>query len=84
MKPVMILYGLSFSVSSAVTTQLWLDRTCSVNLGFNETVCAHLTDKEYKDFESQVQATVSHFNIAGSYMEKVPTVLIGLYLGTLL
>ena len=32
-KPLMMIYGLQWQLTKPVTTQLWLDRTCSVNLG---------------------------------------------------
>ena len=32
-KPLMMIYGLQWQLAKPVTTQLWIDRTCSVNLG---------------------------------------------------
>ena len=32
-KPLMMIYGLQWQMAKPVTTQLWLDRTCSINLG---------------------------------------------------
>ena len=81
-KPVMILYGLSYSVTGAVTNQLWIDRVCSVNLGYNSTVCDNLSsDQKWEDYENRVQQLVAQFSIAGSYIENVPTIIISLYLG---
>ena len=32
-KPLMMIYGLQFAITFPVATQLWLDRTCRINLG---------------------------------------------------
>ena len=32
-KPLMMIYGLQWQLAKPVTTQLWLDRTCLINLG---------------------------------------------------
>lgn len=35
--------------------QLWIDRVCNVNLGFNKSICNNLTDPIYEDIENAVQ-----------------------------
>ena len=32
-KPLIMIYGLQWQLTKPVLTQLWLDRTCSINLG---------------------------------------------------
>ena len=32
-KPLIMIYGLQYMLAKPVLTQLWLDRTCSINLG---------------------------------------------------
>ena len=32
-KPLMMIYGLQFAITFPVATQLWLDRTCRIDLG---------------------------------------------------
>ena len=60
-------------------SQLWLDRTCSVNLKINITICENLP--QYENYENQVQQEVSRLNILGNYIETVPSIIISLLLG---
>lgn len=68
-----------FSKNWLIYRQLWLDRTCLVNLGFNETVCKNLT--QYTDQENQVQEVVSRLNIVGRYIGSIPSIIMTLLLG---
>ncbi len=62
--------------------QLWIDRVCRVNFGFNTSVCDNLnSDPKYSDYQNQVQQAVAQYNIVGSYIENVPTIIMSLYLG---
>ena len=60
-------------------SQLWLDRTCLINLNINSTICENL--HQYKNIEDIVQKEVSRLNIAGSYIQTVPSIIISLLLG---
>lgn len=71
-------------IDSLTHSQLWIDRVCRVNLGFNKTICDNLdSNPAFEDYENQVQQQVAEFNIIGSYIENVPTIIISLYLGNL-
>ncbi len=61
--------------------QLWIDRTCRVNFGFNDSVCTNITHPEWKHFQDTVQSRVSHYNVVAGYIEHVPPIIISLYLG---
>ena len=52
-KPLLMIYGLQYAITSPVSSQLWLDRTCLVNLGYNKSICENLTS--YDDIEDIVQ-----------------------------
>ena len=62
-------------------SQLWLDRTCLVNLGINASICENLTQDQYSDYENKVQQEVSRLNIAGNFIESIPSIVISLLLG---
>jgi len=69
-------------VQKMLEIQLWLDRVCRVNLGFNTSICDNLnSDPKYSDYQNQVQQAVAQYNIVGSYIENVPTIIMSLYLG---
>ena len=78
-KPLTIIYGLQWAITGPVSTQLWLDRTCSVNLGFNQTICQNLT--HFPDYENMVQKQVTQYNVIGGYIENAPSILITILLG---
>jgi hypothetical protein len=79
-KPVTIFYAMAFLITGSVTSQLWIDRTCSVDLGYNATVCANLTQPEYKHINEIVQKQVTNYNIYGTYFEVIQ-IISALYLG---
>jgi hypothetical protein len=79
-KPVTIFYSMSFLISGSVTSQLWIDRTCRVDLGYNATVCDNLREPEYKDINEIVQKQVTTYNIFGIYFEII-SIMSTLYLG---
>ena len=42
-KPVLVLYMMSWAVTESVSTQLWLDRACRVNLNLSGKLTLHTT-----------------------------------------
>jgi hypothetical protein len=69
-----------FLIPGSVASQLWIDRTCRVKLGYNATVCSNLTNSEYKRFNKIVEKQVSNYNIYGTFLELIQIVAV-LYLG---
>jgi len=82
-KPVLILYMLQYSIGSTVNDQLWLEKTCSVTLGYNDTVCKDLTNATWSDIQDDVQKEVTELKIVDTYIGGVPPIIISLYLGPL-
>lgn len=78
-KPLMIIYGLQYAIASPISTQLWLDRTCLVNFGFNSTVCKNIS--AFPKEQDAIQEQVSQYSVIGGYIENGPSLLITLYLG---
>ena len=71
-----IIFSNSYSINFS---QLWLDRTCFVNLRINETICKNLT--HYENYTNQVQEEVSRLNIVGRYIGTIPSIVMTLFLG---
>ncbi len=82
-KPITVFYACSFLITGSVTSQLWIDRTCRVDLAFNETICANLSSKEYDHYNDIVQTRVSEYNAYGTYFDLIQ-ILSALYLGNFL
>jgi len=80
-KPVLVIYGLQWAITGSITTQLWLERTCSVIFGLNETVCTNLTDPKWNEIEIQVQQQVTDYQIVDQYLSNIAPILVSLYLG---
>ena len=80
--PVLLFFGLNYSLMSAVSGQLLIDRTCSVNFGFNDSICKNLTAPENDHLEIAIQKQVAQFNVAGNFIEDLPNMMVSLFLGT--
>ena len=64
-----------------LTLQLWIDRTCLITFGYNETVCSNLTDDRWEKVEIEVQKQVADFKVVDSYLGNAAPILMSLYLG---
>ena len=64
-----------------LTLQLWIDRTCLITFGYNETVCSNLTDDRWEKAEIEVQKQVADFKVVDSYLGNAAPILMSLYLG---
>ena len=60
-------------------SQLWIDRTCLVNLNISADICENL--KNYENYTNQVQEEVSKLQIVGNYIDTIPTILMSALLG---
>ena len=60
-------------------SQLWIDRTCLVNLNISANICENL--KYYENYTNQVQEEVSKLQIVGNYIDTIPTILMSALLG---
>ena len=66
---------------SIFSSQLWINRTCNVNLAYNVSICEDLSN--HKNFSDEVQKQVTQYKVVGSYIETVPQIVLTLYLGPL-
>ena len=82
MKPLLIIYMMSWAVTNSVGTELWLYKTCTVNFNSSVEVCTNLTAPANQELNKKVQQTVNNSKLFANYMD-VPQVLVCLYLGPL-
>ena len=82
MKPLLIIYMMSWAVTNSVGTELWLYKTCTVNFNSSVEVCTNLTAPANQELNNKVQQTVNNYKLYANYMD-VPQVLVCLYLGPL-
>ena len=81
MNPLMMIYGLQYAITGPITTQLWVDRTCLVNLKINESICRNLIN--FEEFEDIVQKQATQYIVIGSYIRNILSIIIVMYLGPL-
>ena len=96
-KPLLVIYMMSWAVTESVSTQLWIDKTCRINLnftgrcwactfvefGFLDAVCDDLTNPANNEANNEVQVMVNNFKLYGNYIDDIPQMLISLYIGPL-
>ncbi|XP_056640546.1 proton-coupled folate transporter [Diorhabda sublineata] len=80
-EPTMILYMMAFMITSVVEQSFYIFKACTVNHGFNATLCHNINEPEYKNITKEVQKTVAKFhiynNIAGHFVPIVLAFFIG-------
>ena len=64
-EPTVFLFILADSLVRGAELQanLLIWKICRQEIGFNETVCEHLNEDGYDDFQIQVQKKVNHFQM---------------------
>ncbi|KAF2366293.1 Major facilitator superfamily [Trinorchestia longiramus] len=77
-EPVLFIYVLA-NCTSALTTNLLLDRVCSLTFSGNETVCGNLS--HYSDLQSNVEKTTAQISLYCSLVSSLPSILLGPLMG---
>lgn len=54
-EPTMVLYMMAFMLTSVVEQSFYVYKACTVNHGFNDTICKNITAPEYEDYNKEVQ-----------------------------
>ncbi|XP_069691547.1 probable peptidoglycan muropeptide transporter SLC46 isoform X2 [Periplaneta americana] len=80
-EPVMFLYMMAFMLTSVVEQAFFVDKACRVNLNFSDTICSNLTDKQYKEYNKQVQVVVSDFHQYNNVANHAVPLVLALFLG---
>lgn len=54
-EPTMILYMMAFMITNVVEQAFYVFKACSVNHGYNATVCENINNVKYEDILKEVQ-----------------------------
>ncbi|XP_043225257.1 solute carrier family 46 member 3-like isoform X1 [Amphibalanus amphitrite] len=81
-EPLVFTVTLAGTLIMATSQNLLMDRVCSVDLGLNDTVCANITQPEYKEYENHVQTIANRLVLYKNLIELVPGVLFALFMGS--
>ncbi|KDR13825.1 Proton-coupled folate transporter [Zootermopsis nevadensis] len=80
-EPVMFLYMMAFMLTSVIEQSFFVDKACRVNLNFSDTICSNLTNKQYMDYNKQVQVIVSDFHQYNNVATHAIPLVLALFLG---
>lgn len=54
-EPTLVFYMLAFMTTSVVEQSFYVYKACTVNHGYNETVCTNINNNTYQDIKKEVQ-----------------------------
>lgn len=54
-EPTMVFYMMAFMTTSVVEQSFYVYQACTINHGYNETVCHDISDKKYESIKKEVQ-----------------------------
>lgn len=53
----MVFYMMAFMLTNVVEQSFFVHKACTVNHGFNETICKNITANEYEEYNKEVQVS---------------------------
>lgn len=56
-EPTMVLYMMAFMITSVIEQAFFVYKACTVNHGYNETVCRNINEKQYENITKEVQVS---------------------------
>jgi len=80
-EPVGFLYLSSVIVQSIVVQNLYLQKTCAINLHLNSSICDSRNHSVQTQDDDNIQRYVTYLNVVASFIENIPSVLVVLFLG---
>ncbi|XP_022916345.1 probable peptidoglycan muropeptide transporter SLC46 isoform X2 [Onthophagus taurus] len=80
-EPTMIFYMMAFMITSIVEQAFFVHKACTVNHGFNETVCDNLVEDQYKELNKEVQLTVSEFHQWNDIAGHLGQIILAFFMG---
>lgn len=80
-EPTMILYMMAFMITSVVEQSFYIFKACTVNHGFNSTICHNINEPEYKNITKEVQTTVTKFHILNNIAGHLVPIVLAFFIG---
>lgn len=56
-EPIMVLYMMAFMTTNVVEQSFFVYKACTVNHGYNKTICEHINEKQYENITKEVQVS---------------------------
>ncbi|XP_050298296.1 proton-coupled folate transporter isoform X2 [Anthonomus grandis grandis] len=80
-EPTMVLYMMAFMITSVVEQSFFVYKACTVNHGYNDTICKNINNKTYENITKEVQITVSTFHQWNDIAGHVGQILLAFFMG---
>lgn len=80
-EPIMVLYMMAFMTTNVVEQSFFVYKACTVNHGYNETICENINEKQYENITKEVQITVSTFHIWNNIAGHGVPIVLALFIG---
>ena len=79
LEPVFLLFCVNLGLIGITTQSLYIEKTCKVNLGHNDTVCDNIHD--HPDTQTQTQKHVSAIQGYNGMLQSAPALIFTLFAG---
>lgn len=80
-EPTLFLHCLSYGVEGIFKTNLFIDKTCSIQLNYSDEVCKNLDSGKYNQQQDTVQQYTTKYNLYCTWIEYLPAVFVIVLLG---
>nr|XP_023016601.1 proton-coupled folate transporter [Leptinotarsa decemlineata] len=80
-EPTMVLYMMAFMTTSVVEQSFYIYKACTVNHGYNETICNNINDKKYENITKEVQLTSATFHMWNSIAGHAAPIVLAFFMG---
>ena len=78
-EPIYLTFSMSFGLYAIVSSELYIQKVCKVNLNYSEEICDNI--QEHKEEQVEVQKYVSTLKIYNSLLQSAPSVIFVLFAG---
>uniref|UniRef100_V5I9A0 Proton-coupled folate transporter n=1 Tax=Anoplophora glabripennis TaxID=217634 RepID=V5I9A0_ANOGL len=80
-EPIMVLYMMAFMTTTVIEQSFFVYKACTVNHGYNNTICENINEKQYENITKEVQVTVSTFHLWNNVAGHGVPIILALFIG---
>ncbi|XP_050507797.1 proton-coupled folate transporter isoform X2 [Diabrotica virgifera virgifera] len=80
-EPTMLLYMMAFMTTNVAEQSFYVYKTCTINHGYNKTICDNINAPEYKNISKEVQASTAKFHVWNNIAGHVTPIILALFIG---
>ncbi|KAH1025636.1 solute carrier family 46 member 3 isoform X2 [Dendroctonus ponderosae] len=80
-EPTLVFYMMAFMLTTVIEQAFFVYKACSVNHGYNDTICRNINNKEYENITKEVQITVSNFHLWNDIAGHAGQIILAFFMG---